>query len=373
MNFKISKSIFYSSLAIVNKAISLHSPIPALSGIKIDVYNDHIALTGSDSNISIRKIIKNDENDPIFDVFEEGSIVIDARYLLEIVRKIDSDKITIEIIDGSLTKFSGLSSEYKINGTKSYEYPNIDFSANNDYIEFDSDVLTELVSQTSFAASDKETRPVLTGVNFKSDGSQLNVVATDSYRLAKKRLNMSINNQFDITIPAKSISEVIKIIDNEETVKMAISNNKVQFIVNGTTIQTRLIDGLYPDTSRLIPTDFSSQLIIDSKDILNAIDRASLIKNDGISIVKLSVNQHELIISSSSQEIGSSTEKLENFQYEGEPFEISFSGKYAFDAIRALNSIEIMIKFTEKMKPFIITSTSDDSVTQLILPVRTHA
>ncbi len=371
MNFKISKSLFYSSLSVVNKAISLHSPIPALSGIKIDVSRNQIALTGSDSNISIRKTISNDDANN-FEVFAEGSIVIDARYLLEIVRKIDSDILQIEIIDGSLTRFSGLATEYKINGIKSYEYPNIDFNIGKDSINFDADLFIELVNQTSFAASEKETRPVLTGVNFKNTADDLVVVATDSYRLAKKVIDFKIENEFDITIPARSLSDIAKIINEEEVVKMAISSNKVQFIVDSVIIQTRLIDGLYPDTTKLIPEEFVSELKIEAKDFLNALDRASLIKSEGVPVVKMNISTDELILSSSVQEIGSSTEKIDNFTYDGEPFEISFSGKLVFDAIRALNALEVEMKFTGDMKPIIIKSTFDENVTQLVLPIRTH-
>lgn len=371
MNFKISKSVFYSSLSIVNKAISLHSPIPALSGIKLDVYKNQISLTASDSNISIKKVITNqDENN--FEVFAEGSIVIDARYLLEIVRKIDSDMIQVEIIDGSLTRFSGFASEYKINGIKSYEYPNIDFTVGVDSINFEADLFKEIVNQTCFAASDKESRPVLTGVNFKKTDHELVVVATDSYRLAKKVIPLEVAHDFDITIPARSLSEIAKIISEEEVVKMAISSNKVQFIVNSVIIQTRLIDGLFPDTKKLIPDEFISTLTIETRDLLNALDRASLIKSEGVAVVKMNLSSDALVISSSVQEIGSSTEKIENFTYQGEPFEISFSGKYVFDAIRALNCLEAEIKFTGDMKPIIIKNINNPDVTQLVLPIRTH-
>ena len=156
-------------------------------------------------------------------------------------------------------------------------------------------------------------------------------------------------------------------------VLIAISDKKAQFWIDNTVIQTRLIDGLYPETSRLIPTEFMYELTLDARDILNAIDRASFIKSEGVSIIKLSASGKEILISSKSQEVGSSLEKLNAIHYKGNPLEISFSGRYVFDAVRVLNGTVVKIEFSGEMKPFIIRNAEDDSVLQLILPVRTYS
>ncbi|MEA4875549.1 DNA polymerase III subunit beta [Anaerorhabdus sp.] len=373
MNFKVSKRIFYNALQVVSRAISANSPLPSLSGIKIEVNDDHIVLTGSDSDISIQKILNNDEEDLNLVVKETGSIVIEAKYILEIVRKIDADEINFEIIDGSLTKISGLSAEYKINGMRSSDYPSIDFSKPGQQFDIDADVLMKVISQTSFATSDKETRPVLTGVNFKCKDKVLECVATDSYRLARKFIELESDNTFNITIPAKSLNEIVKTIDKDSKVNVCVSDKKAQFWIGNTLIQTRLIDGSYPETERLVPTEFLHEMIVDSRDILNAIDRASFIKNEGISIVKLSADSKEVVISSKSQEVGSSTEKLNVISYSGNPIEISFSGRYVFEAIRTLATTTVKIQFSGEMKPFVIRNTEDDSILQLVLPVRTYS
>lgn len=373
MNFKVSKRIFYNALQVVSRAVSANSPLPSLSGIKIEVNDDHIILTGSDSDISIQKTLSNEDEDLNLVVKEKGSIVIEAKYIIEIVRKIDADEINFEIIDGSLTKISGLSAEYKINGMKSADYPSIDFSKPGQQFTINADVLMKVISQTSFATSDKETRPVLTGVNFKCKDKVLECVATDSYRLARKYVEIDGDNNFNITIPAKSLNEIVKSIDKDSEVNVCVSDKKVQFWIGNTLVQTRLIDGSYPETDRLVPAEFLHEMVVDSRDILNAIDRASFIKNEGISIVKLSADTNEVVISSKSQEVGSSTEKLNVISYTGAPIEISFSGRYVFEAIRTLATTTIKIQFSGEMKPFIITNIEDDSVLQLVLPVRTYS
>ena len=372
MNFKISKRVFYSALNTVARAISANSPLPALSGIKIEVQSDSIILTGSDSDISVQTTLgSNDETNLI--VKETGSIVIEAKYILEIVRKIDADEIEMEIVDGSLTRISGMSAEFRINGMRALDYPAIDFSKPAQQFEIDADLLVKIINQTTFATSDRETRPVLTGVNMKCNGNKLECVATDSYRLARKIVDLPTENNFNITIPAKSLNEVSKTIVQDGKILIAVSDKKAQFWIDNTVIQTRLIEGAYPETARLIPTEFPHQLTVDSRDILSAIDRASFIKNEGISIVKCSANSEEVVISSKSQEVGSSVESLNVISYEGSPLEISFSGKYVYEAIRVLSATTIKIMFSGEMKPFVIYNTADDSILQLVLPVRTYS
>lgn len=373
MNFKISKRVFFNALSVVSRAISANSPLPWLSGVKIDVKSDHITLTGSDSDVSIQKVLEKSNSDSVFEINEVGSIVIEAKYILEIVRKIDADEISFEVVDGSLTKISGHSAEFNINGMKASDYPDIDFSKPSTELSIPAERLLKLITQTSFATSDKETRPVLTGVNFKAEGNQLECVATDSFRLAKKTIELKSPQNFNVTIPAKSLGEVAKTIEKDEEVIVCVSDKKAQFWFDDTVIQTRLIDGAYPETSRLIPTEFNYELTMDSRDLLNAIDRASFIKSEGISIIKLSASQSEITVSTKSQEVGSSREKLSPIKYTGNPLEISFSGRYVFDAVRVLNGSVIKISFTGEMKPFIIKNAEDDSILQLILPVRTYS
>lgn len=372
MDFRISKRYFFNALSIVGRAVSANSPLPALSGIKIDVLSDHILLTASDSLVSIQKTLKSTDNDVVLEINEPGSIVLEAKYILEIVRKIDSDEIHIEVVDGTLTKISGYNAEFNINGQKSVDFPLIDFNKPANQFILSASQLQKVISQTSFAASDKETRPVLTGVNFKKEGSRLECVATDSYRLAKKVIDLKEGDNFNITIPTKALSEISKSIEKETDILICISDKKIQFWIDSVVIQSRLIDGQYPETSRLIPQIFEHTLIVDSRDLLNAIDRASFIKSEGISIIKLSASDSEIMISSRSQEVGYSKEKIIPIEYTGRPFEISFSGRYVFDAIRALSGAIVKIEFSGDMKPFVLRTNEDESILQLVLPVRTY-
>lgn len=372
MNFKISKSVFYNSLAIASRAISNFSPLPAYSGIKIEAKPDCLILIGSDSDVSIKTLIRTSEEESL-KINETGSIVIESKYILEIIRKMNSDIIEFEMIENASAKIISESSEFKINGMRSNEYPNIDFTCPALKFNMESDILKEIISQTTFATSKSETRPVLTGVNFRCENSRLSCIATDSYRLAKKVIDLNEKLDFNITIPARNLIEVMKTLDLDDSVMISVSDKKSQFLIKNTLIQTRLIDGVFPETERLIPVSFAYELEIDSHDLISAIDRASFIKNDGVSVIKMSLDENECLLSSRAQEVGSSKEVLRNAVFKGEHLDISFNGLYVFDALKVINKGKVRFSFSGEMKPFIVQSLEDESILQLILPLRTYA
>ena len=370
MNFKISKREFSDALSLSVRAISNTTPLPVLTGIKLIVNSDSIVLISSDSNISIKVELNNKEKEILF-IDAGGEIVLDARYILEIVRKIDSEFINIETIDGNLIKIFGGNSEFKLNGINSFEYPDINFNTNNESFKIETEKFFEIINQTSFACSDKDTRPILTGVNFKALAGKLYINATDSYRLATKTIDIDSELNFNITVPCKYLNDVCHSISNEKEIEIAIDNQKIIFMFNNSIIQTRLLDDAFPDVSKLIPNNFTQKLVVSSKELVNAIDRSSFIKSDGKNIVKMNINNEEIILTSSNQ-IGSSYENIKIVSFEGEQFEISCSGKYLTDAIKSLDCNEIIISFSGELKPLIITNEKDDSIIQLISPVRTY-
>ncbi len=371
MKFTVSKNELNTALQNVSHAISPNSPQPALRGIRLEAVNDSLMLTGSDADVSIFYTMKKDENNNL-NIMEEGAILVESRYLNEIVKKIDSDEITVEIIDGALTRFSGSSAQFKINGMRPDDYPSIDFSKPASSVTMNASDLNLIIEQTAFAASAKETRPVLTGVNFKTADHMLYVTATDSYRLAKKNIPLDTDAEFNVTIPAKSLNEVkTTMLNRDETIEIAVSDKKAQFISERMILQTRLLDGGYPETDRLIPKEFAYTMDINRYDLIRAIDRTTFIKNENMTINRLQMSREEVILTNKSQEIGESHENLAAV-FEGEPLDISFAGNYVMDAAKALKGENVRISFTGDMKPFILTSPDDDSVMQLVLPVRTY-
>lgn len=370
MKLSIKKQALYKIISSVGRAASTHSPLPILSGIYFDLRDGRLTLIGSNSNISIKESLVADEVNKLV-ILEEGSVVLEARYILEAVRKLESELIEIEIIDGALTRISGNNAEYNINGSKADLYPSIDFARPSNEFTIPGYKLSEIIHQTAFVCSTSEDRPIFTGVNFRSDGNVLTCVATDSYRLAKKTVSLDVSHDFNVCVPASNLYEVAKSISDNTDVVVAVSDKLVQFYVDSTLIQSRLIDGIFPDVNRLIPAEFAFELLVNTSEMINAIDRSSFLKSEGYWTVKLEASSTGVVISSRSQEIGSSEEVLTPLEYRGGNLRISFAGRYLIEALKSFRTDVVQLLFVGEMQAFILKNPSDDSIVQLVLPVRT--
>ncbi len=374
MKFKINRQELLNGLNKVSKAVNSKTPLLALTGIKFSLDENELELIGSDSDISIRCVIGKEKNEnQIIEIEEIGSIVINEKIICEIIRKVESDMVEIAVVD-NLAKIKSDKSIFTVNCIPAIDYPTIAFNDLNNAQAFTMEALElkNLFDQTLFATSDKESRPVLTGLNFKCDNNVLEVVSTDTYRLTKKIIHLNSDLKFNVTIPRNALDNVNKIVELGQNVNISISDKKVSFDLGDCMINTRIITGTYPDTSRLIPDDFTQILNISTKELVGAVDRASILLTEKNNVVKLNMSQEDVYVSSKSMEVGFVVEKLNEYSYEGEPLTISFSAKYLLDAIRALASDEISLHFTGDMKPIILKAKTNPNLTQLILPVRTY-
>ncbi|MBX9984194.1 DNA polymerase III subunit beta [Priestia aryabhattai] len=378
MKFIIQKDYLVQSVQDVMKAVSSRTTIPILTGIKIVATEEGVTLTGSDSDISIESFIPDEEEGKeIVDIQKPGSVVLPARFFSEIVKKLPKDIVELDVQSHFLTIIRSGKAEFNLNGLDAEEYPHLPQIEENNMFRLPTDLLKNMIRQTVFAVSTSETRPILTGVNWKVDGKELTCIATDSHRLALRKATIETGNEatYNVVIPGKSLSEFSKILDDShELVDIVITENQVLFKTKHLLFFSRLLDGNYPDTSRLIPADSKTDVILNVKEFLQSIDRASLLAREGRNnVVKLSTLDEGIVeISSNSPEIGKVIEEVQSQSISGEELKISFSAKYMLDALKALEGTDIKINFTGAMRPFVIRTLEDDSMLQLILPVRTY-
>ncbi len=378
MKFEIMRDRLLDGLSDVMKAISQKVAIPILTGIKIDVDDKGITMTGSDSDITICTFIPAEENgNKIIHVIEKGSIVLQAKFFSEIVRKLPTNDVTIEVINGLQTHIRSGKTEFHLIGLDAEDYPVLPEVKDDYSFSLPADLMKSIIRETVFAVSQQETRPVLTGVLWEAKDGGLACIATDSHRLAR-RLTVPEKMPevpFSVVIPGKSLQELNKILpDNSEHVDIVIADQQVLFKTRNVLFYSRLLEGNYPDTSRLIPSEYKTTVNVNGRLLLQAIDRASLLaREERNNIVKFSTDAGKVIeISSISPEVGKVEELVEAIDVTGEDLKISFSAKYMMDALKAIDGQDVAIQFTGAMRPFILKSVDDDSILQLILPVRTY-
>ncbi|CAM3624054.1 DNA polymerase III subunit beta [Cytobacillus oceanisediminis] len=378
MRFIIQRDRLVQSVQDVMKAVTSRTTIPILTGIKIVASEEGVTLTGSDSDISIESFIPKEEaGNEIVEIKQPGAIVLQARFFSEIVKKLPTDSVEIHVENHLQTVIRSGKSEFNLNGLDAEEYPHLPQIEEENVFKIPTDLLKAMIRQTVFAVSTSETRPILTGVNWKVENGTLTCIATDSHRLAlrKAQIETTANENYNVVIPGKSLSELSKILDdNNDLIDIVITENQVLFKAEHLLFFSRLLEGNYPDTSRLIPSDSKTDVVVTTKEFLQAIDRASLLAKEGRNnVVKLSTIEGGVIeISSNTPEIGKVVEEVQSKSVEGEELKISFSAKFMMDALKALEGTEITVSFTGAMRPFIIKPLNDDSILQLILPVRTY-
>lgn len=370
MKFTIEKSVILDALNNVSKAISSRNIIPILNGIKFELKKEGLYLTASDSELNIKQLI--DIKD-IKKVDKEGIIIIQSKYLLDIIRKMPSDTIDFEVVDGLKVKIFTENSQYNLNCMEASEYPTIKIEESKDPIIINSNKLKNIIHQTIFAISTQELRPLLTGLNLKIMGDTLECVATDSYRLAKKTEKIENKSEVNIIIPGKNVMELEKTLPNDENVEVHIFNNKVLFKFLNIYFQTNLLAGNYPNTNNLIPTEFKYIVKINLNEFFSSIDRAALLtQGKDKNIVKMIVNDNKMIINSFASEIGKVEETLNIESNNKEKLEISFSSKYMIEALKTFKDENILLLLNSDIKPIIIKSVEDESLIQLILPIKTY-
>ena len=375
MKLTIKKDLLLDALNKVSKAISTKNLIPVLAGIKFELKKKKLTLTASDNDITIQTSI-DCVNEDDFKIENEGSIIIQGKYILDIVRKLPDKYINIEVVDELKILIYTENSEFNLNGISESEYPNIGLEESKKKISINAGVFKSIVNQTAFASSNEEGKLVLTGINFNIVGDVLECNSTDSYRLARKivKLDRESEENYNIVIPSKNIVEFSKILgDDEDTVELHIFNNKILFKNNNLKFESRLISGTYPNTANLLPDD--SLLVISTKlnDFYDVIDRVSILTSDKEkNIVTLETTDEYLILRSSSAEIGRVEEKMPITKNNDENIKISFSAKYMMEALRSFSTETVDIHFVGEIKPILIKSSEDTSLTQLVLPIRTY-
>ncbi len=373
MKIEIKQNILLEHLNYVIRGISNKNIIPILNCIKFDLTNEGLYLMSTDNEIAIQSFI---EASKIENIDKCGTVVVSGRYIYDIVRKLPNEIITIEEVVDNKIFITTTNSSFNLNCNNAEEFPVLDLSESKDPIAIDKNIFKNIIKQTSFATSMQESRPVLTGLNFKIFDNTLEVTGTDSYRLAKTSIEISnsVEDTINIIIPTKNLNELTKMInDSEGNIELHIFSNKIIFKFDSIIMMSRLINGTYPDTSKLIPTEFLLEMKVNMNNFYESIDRASLLTNEADkNTIKLESNDNEIIISSNIPEIGYVEEKINVTKNNNENIKIAFSSKYMIDALRALESEEVELLFNGDIKPIIIRNPENHNLIQLILPIRTY-
>jgi DNA polymerase III subunit beta len=377
MEFRIDSEWFSKAISDVSKAVSMKTPFPILTGIKITAHQDSLMLIGSNSDLIIEKMIPlTIDGEKILEVNQTGSVVLTAKYLSEIVKKLPRGNMHVKADEKQMITLQSDEIVTSLNGFRSEEYPSLPEIDETNHVRISSSEIIDMIKQTAFAVAKNETRPILTGVNLSFEGNRLTCAATNSHRLAVRELPIDSTIKGSFIVPSTSLNELIKLIHNKtDFIHIVVSESYMAFKSDTASLYSRLIEGNYPTVSGLLPKDAKTVITLDTKKLLKGIDRACLFasewKNNNVYVeIK---DGTKIMISSNSSEIGKIEETQPIKSIDGErELSISLDGNFLMDALRAIKEEEIRVSFGGSMKPVLIEPIGNSTCLHLISPVRSY-
>lgn len=361
MKLQITQENLNKALVSVARVASSRGTLPILSNILIKTIDNRVSVSATNLNIAITHYIGSK-------VSEEGAITVPARLMQDLVSSISSGVIDITLEETKL-HIKNESFNSTINGMPAEDYPVMPKIQSSKVFNLQSGVLKKALSQVTVAASTDETRPILTAIFFHTINGNLYVVATDSYRLAEKKVS-TLKEDVSLLIPASAINDLLRIMpDDDQQVEIKYDDQQVLFTVGDIELVTRLIDGKYPDYRKLIPSKFEVVATLPKSELQNITKVSSLFARESAGSVTLNVDdkKNEINIQSVASQLGENTSKSKAI-VSGDG-SITLNSKYILDALNILNDDQVTIGFNGKLEPCEIKGSKDEYI-HIIMPLK---
>ncbi len=359
MRIRAQRDDLADVLTRANRAVGTRTALPVLQGLLCEVSGTTLRVTGTDLDVTVRTQLE-------VEVMEEGRAVIPGRYLSEAVRKMPPGQVTIGGTDTDV-EIEGNGPRFTLRPLTVDDFPTQE-EVVSDGVEVDGEQLTDAINQVTIAASGDSARPILTGVLFETSDAGLRMVATDSYRLAKRDLP-GVGLEGTGLVPARGLRELPKTIGAPK-VTAQLRDREAVFTSDRGTLRLRLIDGNFPKYQSLLPESYPNQVILDREELLEALGRVTLVAEDHIP-VKLKLLEGGVEVSVSRQDVGAETEHLAG-EYTGtdEDVSIAFNPRYLQDGVTAIPGDKVRLQVIDSFKPSVIDRGTDSDFLYLLMPVR---
>lgn len=368
MKFVCETTSFSTACQNVQRAASAKTSIPGAEGIFIKASNNELMLTGYDLEIGINTTI-------YAKVEEAGSVVINAKVLCEILRRIPNQTISIECDERNYVVLRSGDIKYEIMGISAEEYPELPVVQDGLNIEIDRLILNDMVKQTIFAVAVTDQKVVYTGIKFEIADGEIKLIALDGFRMAIRTEKIDYHGEdISFIVPAKTMAEIMKLSlenseEEENLISIGIGKRHIIFEVNGYSVISRLLEGEFLNYKSTIPLSVATNVEVDTKSLIDSIERTSLIITDRNKSLINCVFDTDFIRISSITSIGTASDKV-CADIDGNRVEIGFNNRYLLDALKACNTDRVKIQLNGAVSPILILPTEGDSFIFLVLPVR---
>jgi DNA polymerase-3 subunit beta len=365
MKITTRRDALFGQLQTVTRAASTRSAVQALSGVQVLAGQAGIELRATDMEIGLRVPLEGD-------VVRDGSIVLPARLVVDVVRALPGDEVTLELRPAEQdVEIVGGSATFHIRTLRAEDFPPFP-EPEGERVEVPGPAFVETVLKVARSASRDETRPVLTGNLVSASGDELRMVATDSYRLSVKetRLEEALAGSFEANVPARALQELTRIVqhENADSLNVSVRANQVVFEAGGVVLSSRLIDGQFPNYRQLLPDAYEHELTLGGGEITEVVRRISLLAQKNAPL-RLAFTEGELTVSARTPDVGEAQETLP-VPFAGEPLEIGFNPEFLRDGLEAVESGDVLLKLISPLRPGLIEAADGSGFHYLLMPIR---
>ncbi len=369
MKVTCSQQDLLNALNIVNKAVNNNNTLPVLNNILLKAEEKKLHFSATNLELAITFNIDAEVKKP-------GSITIPARLFSSYIALLSDDTVDLEVTENLELHVESPSSNTKIKGITADEFPLIPEVKADHTLKMSAKALTDAINQTCFAAAVNTARPALSGILFNIDKKSLTLVGTDSFRLAEKKIDLASGADFEekYIVPARTISELGKIIEKDENadVEIHFSENQILFIVGKARIISRLIEGKFPDYTQIIPREHKTRIESKVGSLSVAMRRASLFSRENNHSMRLVVNNDgKLMVHTDETRVGEEKAEIP-VKVDGDENKISLNAQYLLDVLNTLGESDVAIELIDKDAPAVIKSNKDENYLYLIMPLKTN-
>ena len=364
MNIVCDKALLSSAIDGVSKAVTLRSSIPALEGILLKAEGFQLTLTGYDLEMGITTTIE-------ANVRQAGEIVLSAKLLGDMVRRLPSGEVSIYTNESGNATIKGGVAEFDILAMSASDYPDLPTPGADHTLTIKAGMLRGMIEKTLYAVSQDDKKPAHTGELFAIEEDKLTVVALDGYRLAIVERPVQAEKHIRIIIPAKTLTEVNKLLgDDEDDVRISANRRFVVFNSGNYTILSRLIEGEFLNYANVIPNGCKTRVVLETRDFIDTIERASLIITERLkNPLRILFDASGKVTVRCQTNLGKVVDEFAA-QVEGDPVEIGFNNRYLLDALRNARCEKVVLELSGPLSPVKILPEEGEDFIYLVLPVR---
>ncbi len=365
MKLTTKRDELVAKLSVVSRAVSTRAATQSLSGILLSAGDDGVTLSATDLEMGLKTKLE-------AEVDGSGSILLPGRLLAEVSRSLGDPTVEIELRESERdVEIRSGGSSFHLRVLPSEDFPAFP-EEEGEALSIPAGALAATVELVARAASRDDMRPVLTGVLVSASGSEMTMVATDSYRLAVKRteLDSAIGGELEANIPAKALRELGRIIsvDGVETVSVALLRNQAIFKAGEIVLNTRLIEGQFPNFRQLLPESYDHDVRLPRPELLDVTRRISQLAQRNAPL-RLSFSPGELKIAASTPDVGDAEETMPA-AFEGEPLEIGFNPEFLREGIESVEGDEVMLRLISPLRPGLLQPVDNEDFRYLVMPIR---